>query len=313
MNSDKEATELYRRYRPTSFKRMVGQQAAVATLETHLQNGNVPKAILLVGPSGTGKTTLARIMAKKVGCDPIDLVEVNVAQDTGIDLVRGIRNRMMMAPTSGPCRCWILDECHRATSQAQGALLGILEDTPAHVHFFLCTTDPGKLLKTIITRCTEIKLAALSAAHLDELVRHVLTRESKELTDPVVERLVEYADGSARKALVLLHQVLGLEGEEAQLEGIVKGDSRRLAIDLARALFDYTGKTQWPAIARMLLDYDGDPEEARLVILGYARKIFLGGGGQKERAGAIIAQMRANCRDGGHAELALMCWDAVVK
>ena len=158
--------ELYKKHRPKNLKRVFGQSVAIGTLKPLIEAKQVPHSLLLTGPSGCGKTTLARILVKELKCAKADFMEVNCADFRGIDTVRDIRTRMMQAPIGGDCRVWLIDEAHMLTSAAQTAFLKMLEDTPDHIYFFLATTHPQKLLKTIKTRCTEIKLKEMTAKYL---------------------------------------------------------------------------------------------------------------------------------------------------
>ena len=141
---DSEATELYRKYRPTSFKQVVGQEEAIRTLTELGKRKAIPHAILFTGPSGVGKTTLARILQRKLKCVGNDFVEMNAANDRGVGIIRSIQNKVGLAPMLGSCRIWLMDEAHQLTSDAQSAFLKLLEDTPSHVYFMLATTDPQK-------------------------------------------------------------------------------------------------------------------------------------------------------------------------
>ena len=159
-------TELYKRFRPKSLDAVVGNGGTVAALQKFLKKGNLPHTILFKGPSGCGKTTLARILAKELGCGVLDLREYNSADFRGIDTIRDISRIMTNAPAAGNCRVFILDEAHQLSKDAQNAALKILEDTPKHVYFFICTTDPQKLIATIRSRCTEMPVDLLK---LDEM------------------------------------------------------------------------------------------------------------------------------------------------
>lgn len=310
--SEKDATELYRRHRPAKFSEVIGQKAAVRTLVDLWKQKRVPHCLLFSGPSGVGKTTLARILRTRLKCHDSDYQEVNAASERGIDLVRDIRRRMPMAAMGGGCRVWVIDECHRLTGDAQSAFLKMLEDTPKHVYFMLCTTDPQKLLPTIRTRAHEVRLEALSPSEVSELVVSVISKEGKEITEEVLDKLIEAADGSARKALVLLHSILGEEDEEKQLEAIVKGDVRRQAIDIARALI--SPGTRWQKVAKVLKEIEGLEEQAesvRRMVLGYMTQVALGDGRQASRACEIIDAFRDNLYDCGKAGLVAACYEAV--
>ena len=302
--------ELYKRYRPSSFQSVLGQDDAVRCLIDMGKRKAVPHCLLFVGPSGVGKTTLARILRKKLGCGDSDFRELNAADFRGIDMVRDIRGNMSLAPISGRCRVWIVDECHQLTSDAQNGFLKLLEDTPKHVYFMLSTTDPQKLKKTIITRSTEIKLVPLARKHLDELVSSVSESEDVALSEDVRDKLVDQADGSARKVLVLLHAIIGLETEEEQLEAIAKGDHKAKAIELARALLN--PRSQWSDVAKILKGVEEEPEQLRYMVLGYCRSVLLGGGKMAGRAALIMERFEGNFYDGKSASLVLACYDVVV-
>ena len=212
--TNNEGQELYRRYRPTSFKQLIGQDDVVKSLVDLGKRNAIPHCILLTGPSGCGKTTTARILRKKLKCGDADYCEVNAAESRGIDMVRGIQQRMMLAPIAGDCRVWCIDESHKISSDGMSAMLKMLEDTPSHVYFLLATTNPEKLLPTIKTRATEIKLKLLSPEGIEHLIKRTAKSEGVQLSEDVVISIQTHAEGSARKALVLLHAVIGIENED---------------------------------------------------------------------------------------------------
>ncbi len=307
-----DEVELYRRYRPTTFKQMIGQPEAVKMLEDMVKNKRVPHALLLTGPSGCGKTTLARILKDKLQCADGDFSELNCADARGIETVRDIRGRMNLSPIGGKVRIWLLDEAHKLTGDAQTALLKMIEDTPDHVHFMLCTTDPHKLIKTIHTRCTEIKLGLLTNKNVHLLITSVFKTHNGQkeicLQDEVVERLVDVSEGSARKALVLLNQIINLDPDE-QLEAIQSSTTRQQAIDIARALIK--PKASWAEVAKIVKEVDEEPESIRRLILAYASSVLLGGGKLAPRAYLVINAFESNFFDSGKAGLVRACYEVV--
>jgi len=300
--------ELYKKHRPVSLKQVVGQCDVVQQLEDWGKRKAVPHFLLFSGPSGVGKTTVARILRTKLGCGDADYVEVNAADARGIDMVRGIRSNLMLAPISGRCRSWSIDECHQLTSEAQNSFLKMLEDTPEHVYFVLSTTNPQKLLKTIVTRATELKFGLISDKDLGVLVSSVLKIEKVEhVSRDVSDRLIDLAEGSARKALVLLNAIIGIEKEEDQLDAIAKGDYKEAAIDLARLLMK-PGAT-WQEAAKVLKGLEEEHESLRRMVLGYCRSVLLGGGRGTKRAAAVIDRFQDAMYESGAAGLALACYD----
>ena len=300
---------LYQKHRPTSFKEVLGQPEAVNTLRKHLQAKTVPHAILLTGPSGCGKTTLARILRRALDCDDADFCEMNAADHRGIDMVRDIRSRVGLSPLAGAVRVWLIDEVAQLTSAAQDSFLKLLEDPPGHVYFILATTDPQKLKNTIITRCEEIKVKALSAKALERLVTETCTREGATLAEDVVDKIVDIADGSARKALVLLSQIMGEDDEDKQLKMLGQADSKRQAIELCRIMIKPGGG--WGDAAKILKEIGDDPEQVRYIILGYMRSVLLGGNKMAPRAAEVMEIFRDNFYDSKQAGLALACWEAL--
>jgi DNA polymerase III gamma/tau subunit len=310
--------ELYKRYRPKTLSGLVGQQAAVATVQKLVGAKKVPHCLLLTGPSGVGKTTIARILKSELQCGDADYSEKNCADFRGIDDVREIRRSMNFLPIAGSVRMWLIDECHKLTGDAQNSMLKMLEDTPAHVYFLLCTTDPQKLIKTIRTRATEIKLVPLSHQELEQLIKRVVQKEGFKVSDDIVEEIAEASDGSARKALVLLEQIADLDSEEGQLKAIVAANfNKDDAFTLARLVFNFRRDATWTEIAKTLRNLsDQDVEGIRYCMLGYARSVLVGKDEKPpntkyaQKAFGIIEIFGRNFYDSKHAGLAGACWEA---
>jgi DNA polymerase-3 subunit gamma/tau len=265
---------LYRRLRPKHMKDVVGQSKAVEVLSGMVKKG-VPNAVIFQGPSGCGKTTLARWLAGEVGCKSDDLEEVNCAKARGIDMVRQISDSIDAFGLYGEARVYLLDEVHRLTSDAQSALLKIMEDTPEHAFFFLCTTDNHKLLRTIITRCTPITLNLVKPKDLKLVLERAYRITKCSVQDEVEEKIIELAEGSPRMALVLLEAALAVTDPEKQLEYVINAGMGSLPEfkELAGVIFNL--RSRWADVANVLKDIQSDAEELRRKLLGYAAAILL--------------------------------------
>lgn len=315
MHHQSPGTELYLKYRPTTLKGLVGQTKSVQMLEQLVKDNKVPHALLFSGPSGIGKTSVARILKSILKCSDRDYYEINASSSRGIDTIRDIDEKMNLSPWGGPCTIYVLDECHQLTKRkggdAQSALLKMLEDTPRHVYFFLATTHPGDLLPTILTRCTKIKFNSISDKALEGLVLDVCKKEKIKLEEEVVDKLVATAGGSARECLVLLHQIVGIEGVEDQLDCIQSSDTQAQAIALARALMNT--RVKWPEVAKILKSLEDEPETIRQMVLSYANSVLIGGKGNLDRAYLVIQAFRDNYYECGKAGLAASCYEVVAQ
>ena len=266
---------LYLKYRPSSFDDMLGNQEVVEILRKQLsQKQSMPKSILLHGPTGCGKTTLARIIATELGAQGSDIREIDSADFRGIDTVREIRKQSAYKPLEGPYRIWILDECHKMTSDAQTALLKALEDTPSHVFYILCTTEPQKLLPTIRGRCAQYQVRTLTEKEMKRLLRRVVTAENETLDKEVYEQIIQDSMGHPRNALQILSQVLAVDGSKRLKVAKKAAETQSKTIELCRAL---VRKEPWYIVAGILNGLKGeDPESIRRAVLGYCQAILLG-------------------------------------
>jgi len=299
--------ELYKKYRPRDLNQMVGQDVAVRTLEAAIKQESVPHFILFTGPTGCGKTTLARIVRRKLRCSRHDFIEDAPRK---IDDVRAIRRRMHQAPMKGNCRVWLIDECHKLTSDAQDEFLKMLEDTPSHVYFLFTTTDPEKLKGTIRNRAIEIVVKSLKDDDLENLIKYVCEEESVKIDKKVVEKIIGNSDGSARKALVFLNSIIHLSTKNEQLNAIVTATAELQAFEIVRGLL--YRKTNWKEMAAILKATEGeDPEQIRWLVLSCCKTELLKAGKFASRAYVIIDAFRDNFYDSKMAGLVAACYECV--
>jgi DNA polymerase-3 subunit gamma/tau len=265
---------LYNKYRPSTFEKVMGNDAVVSSLSKMLTNlTTCPHSFLLTGPTGCGKTTIGRIISNELGCKGSDLRENNTADFRGIDTVREIISNSSFKPLEGACRVWIIDECHKMTNDAQNALLKILEDTPNHVYFILCTTEPQKLLQTIKGRCQTFQLNVLSDDQMRILLRKIVREEKEMVEKEVFDQIVQDSLGHPRNAINILEQVLSVE-PDLRLEIAKKTAERQSqSIELCRALIK---RESWKKIIQILDGLkDQEAEDIRRVVLGYCQAILL--------------------------------------
>lgn len=316
--NEKTTHELYKRYRPQKLSEIIGQPHAVAQLRKALEKNKVDHTILFNGPTGTGKTTLMRIMARNLKCSRHDFTEINTADFKGIDTIRDIRRNINLQPIGGVCRIVAIDECHKLTNDAQNAILKLLEDTPAHVYFMLGTTDPQKLLAALLGRCTEIKLKAIDQDDLEALIKDIIAKEKFPVSGKIIEEIAEAAHGSARKALVILDAVSKAEPGEAQARAIsITTIDKDLAYALAKLLI-FGPKGSWLKVALHLQKMkDEDPEGVRHCVLGFARVMMTGKDGRAPdpnyaaRAFCCLNAFEDNFYDSHGPGLVLACWRTV--
>ena len=323
---------LYRKYRPLTFESVVGQQHIVSTLEHAVAEGRLSHAYLFCGPRGTGKTTMARILAKALlcekaegaratgatGCNPDgtcpectaiaegthpDVYELDAASRTGVDNVREeIINSVSFAPVRGAYKVYIIDEVHMLTTQAFNALLKTLEEPPSHVIFVLCTTDPQKILETILSRCQRFDFHRISNDDIIGRLRYICEQEGFAFDEEALEVVARHARGGMRDALSTLEQLS------------VFGDGS-VRIDDARALLGEVASTVLSEFAckmavrdtvglfgliRAQVDEGNDLQELTRDLIAHIRDVYT----------AAIAGPRAELFDGTPEEVAALVEEA---
>lgn len=323
---------LYRKYRPLTFESVVGQQHIVSTLEHAVAEGRLSHAYLFCGPRGTGKTTMARILAKALLCEKAegaratgatdcnpdgtcpectaiaegthpDVYELDAASRTGVDNVREeIINSVSFAPVRGAYKVYIIDEVHMLTTQAFNALLKTLEEPPSHVIFVLCTTDPQKILETILSRCQRFDFHRISNDDIIGRLRYICEQEGFAFDEEALEVVARHARGGMRDALSTLEQLS------------VFGDGS-VRIDDARALLGEVASTVLSEFAckmavrdtvglfgliRAQVDEGNDLQELTRDLIAHIRDVYT----------AAIAGPRAELFDGTPEEVAALVEEA---
>ena len=220
---------LARKWRPHTFSEMVGQSHVVRALTNALDNDRLHHAYLFTGTRGVGKTTIARILSKSLNCETgisatpcgecttcrevdegrfVDLIEVDAASRTGVDDTRDLLENVQYTPTRGRYKVYLIDEVHMLTKQSFNALLKTLEEPPSHVKFLLATTDPQKLLPTVLSRCLQFNLKRLSVELIAGHLKKIVSAEQVEYEPSALNLLAQAADGSVRDSLSLLDQAI---------------------------------------------------------------------------------------------------------
>jgi DNA polymerase-3 subunit gamma/tau len=211
---------LYRKYRPSSLEELVGQADAVQLIREQIKNGNLSHAYLFSGPRGVGKTSLARIIATTIGCDPVfDITEIDAASHNKVDDVRELNDSVnFIASSPGKKRVFILDEVHMLSNAASNAFLKTLEEPPEHVIFILATTEPERVIETIRSRTTQIAFKRIKNADIITSFEKISKAEKINLSKDVLEYIANQSDGSLRDAINLFEQTFSTFGNKATME-----------------------------------------------------------------------------------------------
>lgn len=237
------AQVLYRKYRPKKFSEVLGQDHIVNILEKAVEAKRISHAYLFSGPRGTGKTSVARILAASIGCHEYDLLEMDAASSRGIDEIRSLRDGVSTVPFRGEYKVYIIDETHMLTKEAFNALLKTLEEPPAHVVFILATTEPEKLPETVVSRCQHFAFKKIPENILRESVIKIAKKEGVKIDEEAAGLVALFSDGSFRDSQMMLDQLLALgdgnkdkriTGEEAR--EILSAPSKELIRSFVSAL-----------------------------------------------------------------------------
>jgi len=297
---------LHLAYRPQNFDELFGNDSIKTSLKSVLSREDRPHAFLLTGPSGMGKTTIGRIIKEELNCYDEDFYEINSSNNRGIDTIRDIAQAVNYSPIIGKCKVYLCDEVHGWTRPAMEAMLKLLEDCPSHVYFILCTTDPDKLLKTILTRCTTYQVKPLSDKEMMGLLNWVLECEGKKISTAVRNEIIRVSEGCPRQALVVLDQVIDLADDEAlaAVEAVTVGEAE--VVDICRHLIAHKN---WDGIrgkVKLVLN-STDPEKLRYAVLGYMNAVLLNSK-THDRASEIIDIFSENTYASGKAGVCNMIY-----
>src|SRR3989339_230340 len=292
------STTLYRKYRPKNFDEVIGQAHVVRTLSNAIQNNRLGQAYLFTGPRGTGKTSIARILAKAVNCEKpnnaisceecvackhingnqtLDIIEIDAASNTGVDNIRELRQTVALPPTLLKYKVYIIDEVHMLSTGAFNALLKTLEEPPAHIIFILATTEIHKVPETILSRCQRFDFSRLPLKNIIEKLELIAKAEKVKIEKEALEMIAIAAEGGMRDAESLLGQIMSLEDKSitvSETEEILGTADRKFAAEIADFILD---KKTTPAISRVneILENGYDLSVFTKSLINYLRQLML--------------------------------------
>lgn len=266
--------DLTKKYRPKNIDEFFGNALLKKSIKQVLQKNSIPHAVLFHGAFGAGKTTLARIFANELNCSKYDLKEIDIADFTGIDLIREIRRKMTTKPFGGSSKVYIMDEVHRLSPQGQDGLLKALEEPPAHVYFFLCTTDPQKIIDTVKSRCVQYQVQTLSDKQIYSLLQHIAENEEIQLEKKVALQIARDSLGHARNAIKILEKIMHLDQDDMLDAAKQEAEKRERAIALCRSMMN---GEDWKKLASILKELADDAEATRRTIRSYFTTVLLNG------------------------------------
>lgn len=230
---------LYRKYRPVDFDNVYGQEEVVTVIKNAINNNMVSHAYLFCGPRGTGKTTIAKIIARMVNCENLidgkpcgkcyncinflnsnDIVEIDAASNNGVDEIRELRDKINLVPSNAKYKVYIIDEVHMLTNQAFNALLKTLEEPPSHVIFILATTEPSKIPLTISSRCQKFRFSKISDNKIVDRLKDIVKLENINIDNDALFEIARVSDGGMRDSINMLDQLISYSNSKITLSDV---------------------------------------------------------------------------------------------
>lgn len=282
-NAQEALTEpLHVKYRPRTFDEVLGQSEVVRSIESALKAKARPHSWLFTGGPGTGKTTLARILTNEFNVAPANILEIDAAANNGVDVMRDIIGPLRYQGFGEtPNKAVILDEAHMLSKAAWASLLKTVEEPPAHVYFFFCTTESGKVPEAIQTRCMAYTLRPVKYDDIMDLLEMVCDKEPLPVPSKILAMIAQACNGSPRQALVMLAMVQDCEDVDEAARVLESPLDNKEVIDLCRALIK--GDLEWASLTKTLKAMPEMPAESiRIVIVNYLGSCLMGARSEKE-------------------------------
>jgi DNA polymerase III subunit gamma/tau len=314
---------LTRKYRPRSFDDVVSQEHVINTLRNAIEQGRISHAYLFCGPRGVGKTTMARVVARMingVGMDvdgeelgrTLDIIEIDAASNSGVDDVRQLRDGVRVPPQNGTYKVYIIDEVHMLSKAAFNALLKTLEEPPSYVKFIFATTEPHKVLPTVLSRCQRFDFRRIKVGEIVDRLRYICEQEAITVDDTSLHVIARKADGALRDALSIMDQAIAYCGQTITRQGLLEalnvvGSERLFEIIGCAARRDTTRAMQ---IVDELLLEGHDIQEFLIALTEHLRNLYLArdaaSAGLIEATDEELGQMRKAASDFSEQDLLRM-------